>query len=50
MVDDFINMLFQRQEKQSETVRVLRDAQNGIGISEPYHLVEELMEALNADD
>lgn len=33
-----------------ETLRAIRDARNGIGLSRPFSSVSELMEDLNADD
>ncbi len=47
LVDDFISMLSLR-EKEDETLQVIRDARNGIGLSETYDNVEDLMKALNA--
>ena len=50
MVDDFINMLTIRQRNDDETLRVIRDSRNGIGLSKAYNSVDDLMEDLNADD
>ena len=33
-----------------ETLQVIRDARKGIGLSEPFDNVDDLMEALNAED
>ncbi len=34
----------------AETVQAILDAQNGIGLSQGFHSVQELMEDLDADD
>lgn len=33
-----------------ETVRAMRDVENGVGLSRSFHSVEDLMADLNADD
>ena len=33
-----------------ETLQVIRDARKGIGLSKPFDNVDDLMEALNAED
>ena len=50
LVDDFIKMLSRRQSNEDETLQVIRDARNGIGLSEAYENVDDFMEALNAED
>ncbi len=50
LVDDFINMLTIRQHNDDETIQVIKDARNGIGLSKAYSNVDDLMEDLNADD
>ncbi len=50
LVDDFINMLSRRQRNEDETLQVIQDARNGIGLSEAYDSVDDFMEALNAED
>ncbi len=50
LADDFINMLFRRQSNEEETLRVIQDARNGIGLSEAFDNVDDFMEALNAED
>lgn len=50
LVDDFINMLTIRQRNDDETLRVIRDSRNGIGLSKAYNSVDDLMEDINADD
>ena len=50
LVDDFINMLSRRQSNEDETLQVIQDARNGIGLSEAFDSVDDFMEALNAED
>ena len=50
LVDDFINMLSRRQSNEEETLQVIQDARNGIGLSEAFDNVDDFMEALNAED
>ena len=50
LVDDFIQMIFKRQKNSAETLKVIKDADNGIGLSKAYDNVDDLMEALNAED
>ena len=50
LVDDFINMLSRRQSNENETLQVIQDARNGIGLSEAFDSVDDFMEALNAED
>ncbi|MBR3306095.1 MAG: hypothetical protein IKI75_02420 [Lachnospiraceae bacterium] len=50
LVDDFITMLAVRQNEENETLKVIEDARNGIGLSKGYVGIDELMEDLNADD
>lgn len=39
-----------REVPNEETRRAMEEAEKGINLSREYHSVEELMEALNADD
>ena len=50
LVDDFISMLSRRQLNEEESLQVIQDARNGIGLSEAFDDVDKLMEALNAED
>ncbi len=50
LVNDFIFMLTTRQSDEDETLRVIRDAEKGIGLSEAFDNVDDLMVALNAED
>ena len=50
LVDDFIKMLSRRQKNEEETLKVIQDARNGIGLSEAFDNVDDFMEALNAED
>ena len=50
LADDFISMLSRRQSNEEETLRVIRDARNGIGLSEAFDNVDDFMESLNAED
>ena len=50
LVDDFINMLTIRQRDNDETLKVIRDARNGIGLSKAYNNVDDLMRDLDAED
>ena len=38
------------EEAEDETLRTILDARNGIGLSEAFDNVDDLMEALNAED
>lgn len=48
--DDFISMLAVRQHNADETLNVIRDARNGIGLSKSYSNTDDLMQDLNSDD
>ena len=37
-------------EPEDETLQVIMDARNGIGLSEAFDNIDDLMEALNAED
>ena len=50
LVDDFIKMLTIRQRNDNETLKVIQDARNGIGLSKAYSNIDDLMRDLNADD
>ncbi|MBR1477895.1 MAG: hypothetical protein IJ608_08050 [Lachnospiraceae bacterium] len=47
-VDDFIVFLSNRQNNNEETIKTIQDAMNGIGLSDAYESVDDLMAALNA--
>ena len=38
------------EEPADETLQVILDARNGIGLSEAFDNIDDLMEALNAED
>ena len=38
------------EEPKDETLQVILDARNGIGLSEAFDNIDDLMEALNAED
>ena len=48
IVADFIDFLAIRQSNKEKTLKVIKDADNGIDISEPFDNVDDLMVALNA--
>ncbi len=48
IVADFIDFLTIRQSNRDLTLKVIEDADNGIGLSEPFDNVDNLMAALNA--
>ena len=50
LVDDFIHMILSHQRNNAETVQVIKDADEGIGLSEEFDNVDDLMVALNAED
>lgn len=50
IVDDFIYMILQHQRNSAETLKVIEDADKGIGLSEKFDNVDDLMASLNADD
>ena len=50
LVNDSIHMLLQRQMAEQETLQVIQDAREGIGLSEAFDTVQNFMEALNAED
>lgn len=45
---DFIDFLAIRQSNEDKTLKVIEDADKGIGLSEPFENVDDLMVALNA--
>ena len=48
IINDMIRMFRIRQKNEETTLKVIEDADNGIGLSEPFDNVEDLMVALNA--
>ena len=48
IINDMIRMFRIRQKNEEITLKVIEDADNGIGLSEPFDNVEDLMVALNA--
>ena len=50
LVDDFIQLLSNRQLENDETLKVIEDARKGIGLSKAYTNIDDLMLDLNAED
>lgn len=48
IINDMIRMFRIRQKNEEITLKVIEDADNGIGLSEPFDNVDDLMVALNA--
>ncbi len=47
---DSIDMLFCMLKREEDTLRAIRDARNGIGLSKAFDNVDDFMEALNTED